>query len=80
MVLERPEVVIDLLEPKPNIEEKKEDEELGTTAGLREAARSLSTAALTWYAIAINKLASVSLGQFRKKHTVCSVHNIVEIV
>lgn len=47
IVLDRPEVVIDLLEPKPNMEEKKEDEELGTTAGLRDAARSLSTAAFT---------------------------------
>lgn len=79
-MLDRPEVVIDLLEPNPKIEEKKEDEELGTTAGLREAARSLSTAALTWYAMAINKLASATLGQFHKKHTVCGVHNIVEIV
>lgn len=47
MVPERPEVVMDLLRPNPNIDEKKEDEELGTTAGLREAAKSLSTAALT---------------------------------
>lgn len=54
IVLERPEVVMDLFEPNPNIDEKKDDEELGTTAGLREAARSLSTAALTWYAMAIH--------------------------
>lgn len=53
IVLDRPAAVIDLLELKPNIEEKKDDEELGMTAGLREAARSLSTAALTWYAIAV---------------------------
>lgn len=65
-MLDRPEVVMDLLEPKPNIEEKKEDEELGTTAGLREAARSLSTAALTWYAMAINRLARATLGQEKK--------------
>jgi hypothetical protein len=64
-VLDRPEVVIDLLEPNPNIEAKKDDEELGTTAGLREAARSLSTAAFTWYAIAVrNELASGHTSDF----------------
>ena len=61
MVLDIPVVVRDLLEPNLNMEEMNEDEDVGTTAGLSEAARSLSTAALTWYAIAFLTVSKVIL-------------------